>query len=287
VDLLILVGAFAVILVGAELFTNGIEWVGRKLDLAEGAVGSVLAAIGTALPETMIPVIAILFSGSASSHDVGVGAILGAPLMLSTLGMFVTGIAILWVARRRSTGDVLQVDTVVLSHDIRFFGIAYALAIAAAFLPLNPIWLKWIVAAVLIGIYAWYVKGHFDAEAKADAEELERLRFHPLDREAHRADPATPRLRIVVMQVAVALGLIVLGAMFFVLIQRLTSAGWSVTVRRTAEFFMSSIWIMFFLFLPILAVKGNSRPYPGMAEEIIANRSGNLKVCEKMPMGLG
>jgi cation:H+ antiporter len=216
VDILILVGAFAVILIGAELFTNGIEWVGRKLDLAEGAVGSVLAAIGTALPETMIPVIAILFSGSASSHEVGVGAILGAPLMLSTLGMFVTGIAILWVARRRTTGDVLQVDTVVLSHDIRFFGIAYAIAIAAAFLPLDRIWLKWIVAVVLIGIYAWYVKGHFEAEAKADAEALERLRFHPFDREAHRADPETPRLRIVVLQVAVALGLIVLGAIFFV-----------------------------------------------------------------------
>jgi cation:H+ antiporter len=216
VDIVILVGAFAVILVGAELFTNGIEWVGRKLDLAEGAVGSVLAAIGTALPETMIPVIAILFSGSASSHDVGVGAILGAPLMLSTLGMFVTGIAILWVARRRTTGDVLQVDTTVLTHDVRYFGVAYAIAIGAAFLPVDPIWLKWIVAVVLIGVYAWYVKGHFAAEAKGDAEELERLRFHPLDREAHQADPDSPRLRIVVLQVAVALGLIVLGAIFFV-----------------------------------------------------------------------
>ena len=30
---------------------------------------------------------------------------------------------------------------------------------------------------------------------------------------------------------------ITLGSLFFVLIQRLTSAGWSVTVRRTAEYF--------------------------------------------------
>ena len=42
-DLLILVVAFLVILLGAELFTNGIEWFGHKLGLAEGAVGSVLA----------------------------------------------------------------------------------------------------------------------------------------------------------------------------------------------------------------------------------------------------
>ena len=48
------------ILVAAELFTNGIEWFGHKLNLAEGAVGSVLAAVGTALPETMIPLIALV-----------------------------------------------------------------------------------------------------------------------------------------------------------------------------------------------------------------------------------
>ena len=86
---------------GAELFTNGIEWFGRKLELAEGAVGSVLAAVGTALPETMIPIIAILFATGESSHEVGVGAILGAPFMLATLAMFVTGIAVLWAARHR------------------------------------------------------------------------------------------------------------------------------------------------------------------------------------------
>ena len=56
-DVGLLFVALLVILAGAELFTNGIEWVGRKLDLAEGAVGSVLAAVGTAMPETMIPVV--------------------------------------------------------------------------------------------------------------------------------------------------------------------------------------------------------------------------------------
>jgi cation:H+ antiporter len=215
-DIVILALALVVILIGAELFTNGIEWFGRKLNLAEGAVGSVLAAIGTALPETMIPIIAILFSHEVSSHEVGVGAILGAPFMLSTLAMFVTGATIVWVSRRRSTGDVMQVDTVVLQHDVRYFAIAYAIAIAAAFLPLDPIWLKWIVAVVLIGIYAWYVKVHLAAEAKEEADDLEALRFHPLDRGAHRNDPTAPRLRVVSLQVLAALGMIVVGAAFFV-----------------------------------------------------------------------
>jgi cation:H+ antiporter len=216
VDIVILIIAFAVILAGAELFTNGIEWFGHKLQLAEGAVGSVLAAVGTALPETMIPIIAILFATGESSHAIGVGAILGAPFMLSTLAMFVTGIAVLYVARRRPAGDVMPVDTHVLAHDMRYFAIAYALAVGAAFLPLEPVWLKWIVAVVLIGIYAWYVKGHFEADADVDAADLAPLRFRRLDRRHHESDPDTPRLRVVNLQVLAALGLIVLGAVFFV-----------------------------------------------------------------------
>ena len=215
-DILILVIAFVVILFGAELFTNGIEWFGRKLELAEGAVGSVLAAVGTALPETMIPIIAILFATGEASHAVGIGAILGAPFMLATLAMFVTGVAILIVARRRSTGDTMRVDTTVLAHDMRYFAIAYAIAIGAAFLPVEPVWLKWIVAVILIGIYAWYVKGHFEADPNVDAEDLAPLRFRKLDRAGHTEDPAIPRLRVVNLQVIAALGLIIIGAVFFV-----------------------------------------------------------------------
>jgi cation:H+ antiporter len=165
----------------------------------------------------MIPIIAILFGGgSEASHGVGVGAILGAPFMLSTLAMFVTGVAVLIVARRRPAGDVMPVDTTVLAHDMRYFAIAYALAIGAAFLPLEPVWLKWIVALVLIGIYAWYVKAHFEADPDVDAEDLAPLRFHRLDRRAHHSDPDGPRLRVVNLQVLAALGLIVVGAYFFV-----------------------------------------------------------------------
>src|SRR4029079_13215694 len=115
-ELLELAVALAVILLAAELFTNGIEWFGHKLNLAEGAVGSVLAAVGTALPETMIPLIAILLGGGEAAGHIGVGAILGAPFMLSTLAMFVTGIAVLIAARHREAGDVMPVQTRVLSH---------------------------------------------------------------------------------------------------------------------------------------------------------------------------
>ena len=217
VDMLVLAIAFVVILAGAELFTNGIEWFGRKLELAEGAVGSVLAAVGTALPETMIPIIAIAFSnGAGSTDEVGIGAILGAPFMLSTLAMFVTGIGVLAFRRRRPTGTRMAVDTFALVHDMRYFVIAYALAIGAAFLPIELGWMKLAVAVALLGIYAWYVKGHFEADPNVDAEDLAPLRFHRLDRRGRRHDPHVPRLRIVGAQVIAALAAIIGGAYLFV-----------------------------------------------------------------------
>lgn len=218
---LLLVIAFIVILAGAELFTNGIEWVGHHLDLAEGAVGSVLAAVGTALPETMIPLVAILLGGGAAageaSDHIGVGAILGAPFMLSTLAMFVTGAAVMARSRKRGGDDVMPVNTKVLGKDVTWFFGAYALAVGAAFLPADAGWARIGVAIALIVIYGLYVKAHFSAEGEGgDADDLAPLKLHRLDRNGHRAEPAKPRLRIVWVQVIVALGLIIGGAVVFV-----------------------------------------------------------------------
>ncbi len=216
-ELLLLAVAFLVILSGAELFTNGIEWFGRKLGLAEGAVGSVLAAVGTALPETTIPIVAIVFSSGAHSSEVGLGAILGAPFMLATLAMFVTGAAVLWQARTREARDVMPVDGAVLRTDLRFFVAMYGLAIAAAIvLPVEPTWPKAVVALALFAIYGRYVQIHFEADPAIDLEDLAPLRLHRLDRRHHRIQPTEPRLRIVTVQVVVAVAAIVVGAVVFV-----------------------------------------------------------------------
>ena len=116
---LVLLGiSFLIIILGAELFTNGIEWLGVRLKLSEGTVGSVLAAVGTALPETLIPFVALVFFREASSHDIGVGAILGAPFMLATLGFFVTAAAAIAYRRRRETGWRLDIDRKILGRDL-------------------------------------------------------------------------------------------------------------------------------------------------------------------------
>lgn len=222
-DLVVLVIGLVVILIGAQLFTNGIEWFGHKLNLAEGAVGSVLAAVGTALPETMIPIVAILSSGHVDSGasagaGVGVGAILGAPFMLGTLGMLVTGAAVWTQRRKRPTGDRVLVDPSVLRKDVVFFFIAYGIAVGSAFLPSDAGNLRIGAAIVLITVYAIYVRAHFIADPAVDAVDLPHLReiaplqLHGLDVAGKRELPGVPRLRIVNFQVLVALVMILGGA---------------------------------------------------------------------------
>ena len=236
-DLILLFVALGIILFGAELFTNGIEWFGHRLNLAEGAVGSVLAAVATAMPETLIPVIAIVGpaifgGGSPHSAEIGVGAILGAPFMLSTLAMFVTGVAIVIFARNGRRGTQLNLNVRVLGRDVVFFLVAYTIAIASAFLPPELDVLRWVIAAALVILYAVYVRAHFsDPAEEGDASELNRLhlsrltsrRSEPLidlDVFPHGRGPGEavehPQLRIIVTQVVGALALIIIGAQVFV-----------------------------------------------------------------------
>lgn len=254
-DLIVLALAFVLILLGAELFTNGIEWFGHRLNLAEGAVGSVLAAVGTALPETMIPIVAILFSsGAAASHEIGIGAILGAPFMLSTLAMAITGLAVLSVARRRVLGDTMLIQPGVIAHDVRWFFIGYAIAIGAAFLPADLVWPRWGVAVVLLTLYALYVREHFGAEGgEGGGEDLRPLRLRRLDAPSRPVE-AKPRLRVISVQVVLALALIVVGALVFVgAVERIaTGLGVSATIlalivapiaTELPEKFNSVIWV--------------------------------------------
>src|SRR5512136_1999189 len=102
IDIVMLLASLGLILLSCAVFVNAIEWFGKALNLHQGIVGSILAAIGTALPETIIPILAILFTKGAAGHDIGIGAIAGAPFLLATLGFFVTGSAVVankWLGR--------------------------------------------------------------------------------------------------------------------------------------------------------------------------------------------
>lgn len=202
--LLKLIIGLIVILIGAEVFTNGIEWLGKKLNLSQSAVGSILAAVGTALPESMVPVVAIFFGAGEAGQHIGVGAILGAPFMLVTLGLALVGLGALVYNKRRESGTLVVVNRAQLQRDMGFFLLFYSLAVAASYLP---VWGKYIIALALVAGYGWYAWQTIQGEC----EEIGHC--PPLYLARKNPDPHT---WLVVTQVALALALIIIGAHSFV-----------------------------------------------------------------------
>ena len=123
--------SFAVILAGALLFTNAVEWIGHRLQLGEGAVGSLLAAVGTAMPETLISIVALV-GAKEGADDVAIGAIVGAPFLLATLAMGLVGLFAYLYRRKREQGLELRVHRPTLERDLLFFLAFFALALALA-----------------------------------------------------------------------------------------------------------------------------------------------------------
>jgi len=143
------------ILISAELFTNALEHVGERLNLSEGVTGSIFAAIGTALPETIVPILAVM-AGTDDVHanqEISTGAILGAPLMLSTLTMSL--IACASVLRRGIKGRITP-EITGLRRDLHFFLFAYSIATITMFLP-NSLPLRIGISIVLVSTYILYL----------------------------------------------------------------------------------------------------------------------------------
>jgi len=220
--------ALGAIVVAASLFTNAVEILGGRLNLGQGAVGSVLAAVGTALPETMIPVVAILaavFAGRdlETAGEIGIGAILGAPFMLATLAMFVVGFSALVFRNRRehgaeircgevtadefpwckAPGKSVNIDADTIGRDIVFFVIFFAAAGVVELLYS----LKVALALLLVVAYALYVRRTLHTGAALE-EVPERLTLW------RRNSP--PPSWAIVGQALIALILIVVGAQIFV-----------------------------------------------------------------------
>lgn len=204
-DWLLLVVGIAIILGAAELFTNSVEWLGRRLKLGEAAVGSLLAAVGTALPETILPMVAILLVRQEASTEIGIGAILGAPFMLSTAAFFVTGVAVfVHSARGRRTLE-MSVKNSVLHRDLRYFLTIYPLAVLASFIPSHEI--KILVAVALVVLYILY-----SVQTLKDAG-LPEGELKPLHISRNNHDP---HLRLVSLQFLISVAILIGGAWVFV-----------------------------------------------------------------------
>jgi cation:H+ antiporter len=200
----------AAIVVAAALFTNAIEILGERMNLGAGAVGSVLAAVGTALPETMIPLVAIvaaIFTGASTAGQIGVGAILGAPFLLATLAMLVVGVAALSYQRRRESGDTVTVDVGTAKRDMLYFLGFFTLGAAAGILPL-PLYAKAALAVLLVAAYVFFIRQTVKAGGEKEDDPPEKLTLWPSSSEAPTWAVAAQVVGTIAMMAA--------GAHFFV-----------------------------------------------------------------------
>jgi cation:H+ antiporter len=192
---------------GCALFTNAIEWLGKRFNLSEGAVGSVLAALGTTLPETSIPVIAIFFGAGHEQAEVGLGAILGAPFMLSTLVIPILAALLVVYARLGKRGRTFHLRYKDVTVDLLFFAVAYGVAISCVFVPSQLI--RVLAAVGLIGLYLHYMKLKFgENDDEVGAGGLEPLIFEKRS--------ATPSHAMIGLQGIIGLIGLILGARLFI-----------------------------------------------------------------------
>ena len=218
VSIAILIASLLVILLSCEVFTNGIEWLGLRLGLAETATGSILAAVGTAMPETIIPMIAIFLGSSAHGEEIGEGAILGAPFMLGTLAMFIGGLAVFYAYKkgRRQPNLVLHKDHA--ERDLKYFMIAYSLAFVAGLMgsqdAFDATYVKYGFAAMLLIAYILYVRRTLKDECEAKEGSCPMLYLSMVSKIA----PSKGRIgmALIILQVVAALLGIILGAKLFV-----------------------------------------------------------------------
>jgi cation:H+ antiporter len=201
--------SFAVILAGALLFTNAVEWIGHRLELGEGAVGSLLAAVGTAMPETLIAIVALI--GAAEGADqVAIGAIVGAPFLLGTLAMGLVGLFAYLYRNRREQGLELKAHRPTLERDLLFFLFFFAISLALAWGA--PDALRIPVGILVILAYPVYIARTLRGGGEVQDEET----INPLIFERRSERREDPGMLLCAIQLLVGLGAMVGGAHLFV-----------------------------------------------------------------------
>ncbi|MBS0416373.1 MAG: sodium:calcium antiporter [Proteobacteria bacterium] len=154
-----------------EYFVNGVEWAGHKAGISQNAVGTVLAAFGTALPESVVTFVAVVFGHTPEAKNIGVGAALGGPLVLATIAYPVVGIMLLLTRSQRPNAPI-SVNCQRLCRDQGWFLLIFVFKIGLGFLAfaLKP-WLGWLFLAAYVA-YTWAEVRHEGDEAEGELEPL-------------------------------------------------------------------------------------------------------------------
>ncbi|MDX8401062.1 MAG: sodium:calcium antiporter [Mariprofundaceae bacterium] len=203
--------ALAVVFAAAQLFTNALEYLGERLGVSEGVTGSIFAAVGTAMPETIVPIVAIVAGGASErvNHEVGMGAIVGAPFMLGTLSL---GLMALFAGARRGWQAACAPEPTGLARDVQVFLVGFGLAVLAGILPASWHGARLGVALALFGLYFFYLL----ATIRASADLVDQGHATEADQALYAARLLPAGRAAAVGQLLLALVVLILGARMFV-----------------------------------------------------------------------
>jgi cation:H+ antiporter len=262
-----------IIYLACEYFVNGVEWVGRRLNLGSTTTGTVLAAFGTALPESAVTFVAVVFGHDEAQRNIGVGAAVGGPLVLSTISYAVVGIVLLLSRRKLKRRHVcLEADCTRLSRDQGWFLLIFIISIALGLIDFS--FKRWLGVALFAayGVYVWREMRN-DSPSADDHEELEPLKFR-------RHDP-NPGLGWASVQTLSALFVIAIASRVFVGQLQTLGTGLGISAQFVAlllspvatelpETLNAVIWVR-----------------QGRERLALANISGAMMIQATVPAGLG
>lgn len=182
VSIILFILSIGLILIASLFFNNAMEWLGKRFELSERVIGSTLSIIGTSIPQIIIPLVAFIFLRGVETIQIGIGAIIGAPFMLSTLGFAMMGWIIIALAKKQERGIEIDADFIIMSRDLKFFLVTYSFAIFAGLLADKVP--QVFIGLILLIIYGYYLYRNVVYEERISEEIKTPLYFSSRGEEA-------------------------------------------------------------------------------------------------------
>lgn len=135
------------------------------------AIGTVLAAIGTALPESVVTLVAVTMGNTSNSKEIGVGAAMGGPLALATIAYGVSGYMLL--SKKRGPDPLKNVDLAQLLKDQKWFLSIFLVKVGLGLIAFS--FKPWLGFLFFAAYGAYFIK-----EMRADAEQHSEAELEPL-----------------------------------------------------------------------------------------------------------
>lgn len=163
------------VLIAAIIFTNGIEYLGYRMNWSGSFVGAILAPLFTSFPELTVFLVAVFAYGGSAGEEIGIGTLYGQPFMASSLSYGLVGIAALIGYHIHSRDDlVLEVEKTLVIPYI-FITILFPFTLIPALL--HGLHIKIIFSIIFLGSYVFYIWLMYSRRIMEHGEEVEEPYF--------------------------------------------------------------------------------------------------------------